>query len=93
VLLFGSVDARHPHHHDDEPQLFETLEPYESINENQLIVILDYILSSTILFEAHVDADTTVTKIAAIKNIKKVFTNKIFKKLDEDNFRHLAIFS
>ena len=45
ALLVATVAARHHHHHHEEPQLLETMEAYEAMNEDQLLVSLETKLS------------------------------------------------
>ena len=83
ALLLASVAARHHHHHHDEPQLLETMEAYEAMNEDQLLVSLESKLSQAQQAEAKGDADAAVAKTAAIKNIQKALTARILKRLDD----------
>ena len=41
AILATAVAARHHHHHRHEPQLLETMEAYEAMNEDQLLVSLE----------------------------------------------------
>ena len=83
ALLLATVAARHHHHHHEEPQLLETMEAYEAMNEDQLLVSLESKLSQAQQAEAKGDADAAVAKTAAIKNIQKALTARILKRLDD----------
>merc|ERR1719498_7358 len=83
TLLVAAVAARHHHHHHREPQLLDTLEAYENMNEDQLLVSLQSKLSSAQASELRGDADAAVAKTAAIKNIQKALTARILKRLDD----------
>merc|ERR1712167_371893 len=75
--------ARHHHHHHHESQLLETMEAYEAMNEDQLLVSLQSKLNQALTSEARGDGDAAVAKIAAIKNIQKALTARILKRLDD----------
>ena len=83
ALLLATVAARHHHHHHEEAQLLETMEAYEAMNEDQLLVSLESKLSQAQQAEAKGDADAAVAKTAAIKNIQKALTARILKRLDD----------
>ena len=53
------------------------------MNEDDLLVKYEPRLNSAQRSEARGDADAAVAKTAAIKNIKKFLTSKIFKRLDD----------
>jgi len=53
------------------------MEAYKAMKENVLLVNLKSTFSASLLSKARVDVDVTVTKIAAIGNIKKVLTARI----------------
>ena len=74
--LIAAVAARHHHHH-HETQLLETMEAYEAMNEDQLLVSLESKLSQAQSLEARGDGDAAVAKTAAIKNIQKALTARI----------------
>ena len=67
ATLAVAVEARHHHHH--EVQLLETMEAYEAMNEDQLLVSLQSKLGQALSSEARGDGDAAVAKTAAIKNI------------------------
>eukprot|EP00494_Astrolonche_serrata_P026521 UN26783 len=71
ATLVAAVAARHHHHHHHEPQLLETMEAYEAMNEDQLLVSLQSKLNSALSSESRGDGDAAVAKTAAIKNIQK----------------------
>merc|ERR1719316_761240 len=82
TLALVAAAARHHHrHHDD--ALLETLEAYEAMNEDQLLVSLESKLAQAQQSEARGDADAAVAKTAAIKNIQKALTARILKRLDD----------
>merc|ERR1711896_10464 len=81
LALVAAAAARHHHHHDAE--LLETLEAYEAMNEDQLLVSLETKLTQAQQSEARGDADAAVAKTAAIKNIQKALTARILKRLDD----------
>ena len=81
ALALAAVSARHHHHH--EAQLLETMEAYEAMNEDQLLVSLQTKLSQAQASEARGDGDAAVAKTAAIKNIQKALTARILKRLDD----------
>jgi hypothetical protein len=66
ATLAVAVKARHHHH---EVQLLETMEAYEAMNEDQLLVSLQSKLNQALSSEARGDGDAAVAKTAAIKNI------------------------
>merc|ERR1719497_278972 len=82
AYLAAVAAARHHHHH-HEPQLLETMEAYEAMNEDQLLVSLESKLSQAQQLESRGDADAAVAKTAAIKNIQKALTARILKRLDD----------
>merc|ERR1712072_1098114 len=82
TLAIAAVAARHHHHH-HEAQLLETMEAYEAMNEDQLLVSLESKLNQAQQLESRVDADAAVAKTAAIKNIQKTLTARILKRLDD----------
>ena len=82
AFLAAVAAARHHHHH-HETQLLETMEAYEAMNEDQLLVSLESTLSSAQRSEARGDGDAAVAKTAAIKNIQKALTARILKRLDD----------
>ena len=79
ALLLATVTARHY----EDAQLLETMEAYEAMNEDQLLVSLESKLSQAQQAEAKGDADAAVAKTAAIKNIQKALTARILKRLDD----------
>ena len=81
AALIATVAARHHHHHNTE--LLETVEAYEAMNEDQLLVSLQSKLSQAQQAEAKGDGDAAVAKTAAIKNIQKALTARILKRLDD----------
>ena len=81
AVLIATVTARHHHHHNTE--LLETVEAYEAMNEDQLLVSLQSKLSQAQQAEAKGDGDAAVAKTAAIKNIQKALTARILKRLDD----------
>ena len=84
AILATAVAARHHHHHSHhEPQLLETMEAYEAMNEDQLLVSLQSKLNSALSSESRGDGDAAVAKTAAIKNIQKALTARILKRLDD----------
>ena len=80
--LIAAAAARHHHHH-HETQLLETMEAYEAMNEDQLLVSLESKLAQAQSLEARGDGDAAVAKTAAIKNIQKALTARILKRLDD----------
>ena len=82
LAALATVSARHHHHH-HESQLLETMEAYEAMNEDQLLVSLQSKLSQAQQAEAKGDGDAAVAKTAAIKNIQKALTARILKRLDD----------
>ena len=80
IAFVAAVSAKH-HHHDS--QLLETLEAYEAMNEDQLLVSLQTKLTQAQASEARGDGDAAVAKTAAIKNIQKALTARILKRLDD----------
>merc|ERR1719354_333981 len=82
LATLATVSARHHHHHHDS-QLLETMEAYEAMNEDQLLVSLQSKLSNALNSEARGDGDAAVAKTAAIKNIQKALTARILKRLDD----------
>ena len=83
LAAVATVSARHHHHHHQEPQLLETMEAYEAMNEDQLLVSLESKLNQAQQLESRGDADAAVAKTAAIKNIQKALTARILKRLDD----------
>ena len=84
LAALATVSARHHHHHSHhEPQLLETMEAYEAMNEDQLLVSLQSKLTSALSSESRGDGDAAVAKTAAIKNIQKALTARILKRLDD----------
>ena len=81
--LAAVVSDRHHHRHHHEPQLLETMEAYEAMNEDQLLVSLQSKLSQALTSEARGDGDAAVAKTAAIKNTQKALTARILKRLDD----------
>ena len=81
LAFVAAVAARHHHHH--ESQLLETMEAYEAMNEDQLLVSLSSKLVEAQRSEARGDGDAAVAKTAAIKNIQKALTARILKRLDD----------
>ena len=79
IAFIAAVSAKHHH----ESQLLETLEAYEAMNEDQLLVSLQSKLSQAQSSEARGDGDAAVAKTAAIKNIQKALTARILKRLDD----------
>ena len=65
LALVAVAAARHHH----EAMLLETMEAYEAMNEDQLLVSLESKLAQAQQSEARGDADAAVAKTAAIKNI------------------------
>jgi hypothetical protein len=59
------------------------MEAYEAMNEDQLLVSLESKLNQAQQLESRGDADATVAKTAAIKNIQKALTTRILKRLDD----------
>ena len=82
AALIATVAARHHHHHRS-TELLETVEAYEAMNEDQLLVSLQTKLSQAQQAEAKGDGDAAVAKTAAIKNIQKALTARILKRLDD----------
>merc|ERR1712134_197766 len=83
TLALAAVAARHHHHHHHDSALLETMEAYEAMNEDQLLVSLETKLNQAQKSEARGDADAAVAKTAAIKNIQKALTARILKRLDD----------
>ena len=84
LAALATVSARHHHHHaHHDAQLLETMEAYEAMNEEQLLVSLQSKLSQALSSEARGDGDAAVAKTAAIKNIQKSLTARILKRLDD----------
>ena len=83
LAALATVSARHHHHHHHDAQLLETMEAYEAMNEEQLLVSLQSKLSQALSSEARGDGDAAVAKTAAIKNIQKALTARILKRLDD----------
>ena len=84
ILFAAAVAAKHhKHHHHAEKALLETMEAYESMNEDQLLVSLESKLNLALGAEARGDGDAAVAKTAAIKNIQKALTARILKRLDD----------
>ena len=81
IAFVAAVAAKHHHHH--EVQLLETMEAYEAMNEDQLLVSLSTKLVEAQRSEARGDGDAAVAKTAAIKNIQKALTARILKRLDD----------
>merc|ERR1711934_289887 len=81
AILAATVAARHHHHRNTE--LLETVEAYEAMNEDQLLISLQSKLSQAQSAEAKGDGDAAVAKTAAIKNIQKALTARILKRLDD----------
>merc|ERR1719313_1193060 len=82
ALAVAAVAARHHHHHRN-TELLETVEAYEAMNEDQLLISLESQLNSAQSSEARGDGDAAVAKTAAIKNIQKALTARILKRLDD----------
>ena len=80
IAFVAAVSAKHHH---QESTLLETLEAYEAMNEDQLLVSLQSKLSMAQAAEARGDGDSAVAKTAAIKNIQKALTARILKRLDD----------
>merc|ERR1711998_229430 len=83
TLALAVAAARHHHHHHHDDQLLETMEAYEAMNEDQLLVSLGYKLDQALSSESRGDSDAAVAKTAAIKNIQKALTARILKRLDD----------
>merc|ERR1712146_385425 len=84
ALIAAAAAKHHRHHHAHrEPQLLETTEAYEAMNEDQLLVSLESKLNLALSAEARGDGDAAVAKTAAIKNIQKALTARILKRLDD----------
>ena len=83
LALVATAAARHHHHHQTESTLLETMEAYEAMNEDQLLVSLESKLNLAQAAEARGDGDAAVAKTAAIKNIQKALTARILKRLDD----------
>ena len=83
AALIATVAARHHHHSHRNMELLETVEAYEAMNEDQLLVSLQSKLSQAQQAEAKGDGDAAVAKTAAIKNIQKALTARILKRLDD----------
>ena len=83
IATVATVAARHHHHHHHDAQLLETMEAYEAMNEDQLLVSLQSKLNQALSSEARGDGDAAVAKTAAIKNIQKALTARILKRLDD----------
>lgn len=82
LALIAAVATKHHHHHHD-TQPFETMEAYEHMNEEQLLMSLEKKLSFAQQAEARGDGDAAVAKTAAIKNIQKALTARILKRFDD----------
>ena len=82
VALIATAAARHHRHHHN-TELLETVEAYEAMNEDQLLVSLESKLNQAQQLESRGDADAAVAKTAAIKNIQKALTARILKRLDD----------
>ena len=82
LALVATVAAKHHSHH-HESALLETMEAYEAMNEDQLLVSLQSKLTQAQASEARGDGDAAVAKTAAIKNIQKALTARILKRLDD----------
>merc|ERR1719399_506958 len=82
ACLIATTAARHHHSHRN-MELLETVEAYEAMNEDQLLVSLQSKLSQAQQAEAKGDGDAAVAKTAAIKNIQKALTARILKRLDD----------
>ena len=82
ALAVAAVAARHHHHHRN-TELLETVEAYEAMNEDQLLISLQSKLGQAQSAEARGDGDAAVAKTAAIKNIQKSLTARILKRLDD----------
>merc|ERR1711957_707828 len=85
LATISTVAARHHHHHHHDSQLLETMEAYEAMNEDQLLVSLQSKLSAALSSEARGDGDAAVAKTAAIKNIQKALTAKSSRDSMTDN--------
>ena len=84
LAIVAVAAAKHHHrHHSQEPALLETMEAYEAMNEDQLLVSLESKLNMALSAEARGDGDAAVAKTAAIKNIQKALTARILKRLDD----------
>jgi len=85
ALIAVAAAKHHRHHHSRhaEPSLLETMEAYEAMNEDQLLVSLESKLNLALSAEARGDGDAAVAKTAAIKNIQKALTARILKRLDD----------
>ena len=84
AALIATVASRHRHSHSHRnTELLETVEAYEAMNEDQLLVSLQSKLSQAQQAEAKGDGDAAVAKTAAIKNIQKALTARILKRLDD----------
>ncbi len=83
LVLVATAAAKHHHRHSSEKALLETMEAYEAMNEDQLLVSLDSKLQMALSAEARGDGDAAVAKTAAIKNIQKALTARILKRLDD----------
>merc|ERR1719335_1696119 len=82
ACLIATTAARHSHSHRN-TELLETVEAYDAMNEDQLLVSLQSKLSQAQQAEAKGDGDAAVAKTAAIKNIQKALTARILKRLDD----------
>ena len=60
-----------------------SINSYDFMGEDQLLVQLSTKLSSAQRSEARGDGDAVVAKTAAIKNIQKALTARILKRLDD----------
>merc|ERR1711977_603793 len=83
ALIAVAAAKHHKHHHRREPNLLETMEANEAMNEDQLLVSLESKLNLALSAEARRDGDAAVAKTAAIKNIQKALTARILKRLDD----------
>merc|ERR1740130_1457556 len=84
IAMIAAVAAKHHrHHHHAEPSLLETMEAYEAMNEDQLLVSFESKLNLALNAEAQGNGDAAVAKTAAIENIQKALTARILKRLDD----------
>ena len=84
AALIATAATRHSHRHSHRnTELLETVEAYEAMNEDQLLVSLQSKLNMALGSEARGDTDAAVAKTAAIKNIQKALTARILKRLDD----------
>merc|ERR1712216_223929 len=100
--LAAAVAARHHHHHHHEPQLLETMEAYEAMNEDQLLVSLQSKLNSALSSESRGDGDAplprplpsrTSKKLLPLESSRDSMTDNHSSKSqkDEGHRRHAAI--